>query len=157
MLIENMLTKQVYYLLSQFDVEEETMSEYKFVDLSHMKNFFEVIQLENNVYLIIKIYKNNSNGKFKINDKIFFDGGMISFYTKNNNGEIDQIECFSTVLIEKEKIKLFNETIDTKIDELIKLINKYEDEVKNEYGDNLINQNYIEIKNTLENFSNFSN
>ena len=75
-----------------------------------------MIQVVNLVYKIIKIYKNDK--------------------------KIDKSECFSTVLIEKEKITLFNELIDTKIDELIDLIT----EIEAQYNGNVIDPKYHDIK-----------
>jgi hypothetical protein len=151
----NIQTQQIYYLLSQNGHENsnhgEIMSNYKFVDPSHMDNLFEVIQIDNLTYKIIKIYKNNNlHDKFIVNDIIYFGEGMISFYTKNNEGEIDKCECFTTVLIEKEKITLFNELIDTKIDELLDLIT----ELDTKYNGCVIDPKYHDIKNTLNLFSN---
>jgi len=112
-------------------------------------NIFEVIQVENNVYKIIKIYKNEGvGGKFKPDDIIYLKKGMISFCTKNNNNQIDQIECCPTVVIEKEKITFFNETIDTKIDKLINLIDKLE----NDQCGFLIDKKYSNIKNSIKLF-----
>ena len=110
-----MQNQQIYYLISEEDLTEnpnytKIMFKYEFVCLSHINNFFEVIHLKNNMYNIIKIHKNEGlDGKFKINDIIYFDGGVVKFYTKDTNDKINQIECFPTVLIEKEKITLFDE------------------------------------------------
>lgn len=113
------MSQEIYYLLSQNNTQEisnfeEIMSKYEYVDPNHMDNFFEVIQINATVlafeYKIIKIYKNLGTGKFKPNDIIYFSGGMLSFYTKNPDGKIDQGECFPTVLIKKEKITLFDES-----------------------------------------------
>jgi hypothetical protein len=148
----NIQTQQIYYLLSQENTQEnsnheEIMSNYKFVDPSHMDNLFEVIQIDNLTYKIIKIYKNNNlHDKFIVNDIIYFGEGMISFYTKNNEGEIDKCECFTTVLIEKEKITLFNELIDTKIDELDNLITGLD----TQYNGCAIDPKYHDIKKCIE-------
>ena len=110
-----MKNQQIYYLISEDDKTENSnysdiMSQYEFVCLSHINNFFEVIHIKDNIYNIVKIHKNEGlDGKFKINDIIYFDDGMVQFYTKDINNNIDQIECFTTVLIEKEKITLFDE------------------------------------------------
>jgi hypothetical protein len=152
----NIQTQQIYYLLSQENKQEKSnhkqiMSKYKFVDPSHMDNLFKVIQVDNNAYKIIKIYKNNSlHDEFKINDIIYFDGGMVSFYTKDNDEKMNKIECFTTVLIKKEKITLFDKLIDTKIDELIDLIG----ELETKYNDCVIDPKYNDIKIALNFFHN---
>lgn len=133
-----METQQIYYLFSQDN--ENLHSELTFIDPSHMDNFFEVIKIDNNSYKITEIHKNKGlPGIFKIGDTIYFNGGMISFHTKNIYGKIDQIECYPTIIIEKNKITLFDEIIDTKINELIDLISEFENK----------NQKYIDIKNAL--------
>ena len=152
----NIQTQQIYYLLSQENKQEKSnhkqiMSKYKFVDPSHMDNLFKVIQVDNNAYKIIKIYKNNSlHDEFKINDIIYFDGGMVSFYTKDNDEKMNKIECFTTVLIKKEKITLFDKLIDTKINELIDLIG----ELETKYNDCVIDPKYNDIKIALNFFHN---
>ena len=152
----NIQTQQIYYLLSQENKQEKSnhkqiMSKYKFVDTSHMDNLFKVIQVDNNAYKIIKIYKNNSlHDEFKINDIIYFDGGMVSFYTKDNDEKMNKIECFTTELIKKEKITLFDKLIDTKINELIDLIG----ELETKYNDCVIDPKYNDIKIALNFFHN---
>ena len=59
-------------------------------------------------------------------------------------------ECSSTVLIEKEKITLFNKLIDTKIDELIDLIT----EIEAQYNGNVIDPKYHDIKSASNFFHN---
>ena len=55
------------------------------IDIADIDNLFEVIEKENNVYIIIHIHKYQKNfGKFKVGNTIYFDNGMISFYTKKN-------------------------------------------------------------------------
>ena len=80
------------------------------IDIADIDNLFEVIEKENNVYIIIHIHKYQKNfGKFKVGNTIYFDNGMISFYTKKNNGEIDEVSIFPTKIIKKEEI-VFYET-----------------------------------------------
>lgn len=141
---------QIYYLFSQ-DSEhmefEYTMHKYEKVDPDHMNNLFKVIHIKDNIYKIIHIYKNKGlDGKFKINDIIYFSSGMVSFYTLNENDEIDQIECLSSVLKKEEKITLFNENIDDKINELNELITQFNDT----YDGCLIDPKYKAIKRFLE-------
>ena len=75
---------------------------------------------------------------------------MVSFYTKDNDEKMNKIECFTTVLIKKEKIKLFDKLIDTKIDELIDLIG----ELETKYNDCVIDPKYNDIKIALNFFHN---
>ena len=74
------------------------MFKYKFIDPSHMDNLFEVIQVDNIAYKIIKIYINNSlHDKFKINDIIYFNGEVwFHFIQKRMKKKIDKIGCFDT-------------------------------------------------------------
>ena len=144
---------QIYYLLSEEKYMEnpnyeKIMSKYKWVDPDHMDNLFEVIKVDTNVYKIIKIYKNKGcDGKFKIDDMIYFSSGMISFYIKNEVDEIKEIEVYPTVLIKKEELTLYNEKIDTKIDELIDLLTIFNSK-------NIINVKYQDILNSLNFFQN---
>jgi hypothetical protein len=139
-----METQQIYYLFSSDNENEELIDNYELIDPSHMNNFFELIKVNDNVYNIIKIYKNNGcNGKFKIGDVIYFEGGMVSFCTKNIDGKIDEIECLKTIVKEKEKITLYNEILDKKIDKIIDIIIEFENEYNN------IDKKYINIKNAL--------
>ena len=70
----NIQTQQIYYLLSQEKSNhEEIMSNYKFVDPSHMDNLFEVIQIDNLTYKIIKIYKNNNFQLWGLRDYFLYD------------------------------------------------------------------------------------
>jgi len=140
----------IYYLLSQENSQElanheQIMSTYKFVDPLHMDNIFEVIQLDTLVYKIIHVHK-NKHKNFKIGDVIYLSGGMLSFYTKTIDGHIDEGDCFTTVVIEKEKITFFHELIDTKIDELIDLINNI--------GISIKDTKYNDIKDALNFFHN---
>ena len=85
------------------------------IDIADIDNLFEVIEKENNVYIIIHIHKYQKNfGKFKVGNTIYFDNGMISFYTKKNNGEIDEVSIFPTKIIKKEEILLHNLEVDLK-------------------------------------------
>ena len=78
------------------------------IDIADIDNLFEVIEKENNVYIIIHIHKYQKNfGKFKVGNTIYFDNGMISFYTKKNNGEIDEVSIFPTKIIKKEEIDFY--------------------------------------------------
>ena len=139
-------SEQIYYLISEENGDVETMEEYKWLDLVHVNNLFEVVSLETKMFKIIKIHKNeNINDKFNPDDIIYLDGGMISFYTKNSYDKIDKVNCLPTVLIEKEKIKFYNEKIDKKIDELIGIINEFENNNKGLS----IDKKYENIKNTL--------
>ena len=139
-------SEQIYYLISEENGDEETMEEYKWLDLDHIDNLFEVVSLDTKIFKIIKIHKNeNIHDKFNPDDIIYLDGGMISFCTKNSYGKIDRVEYSSTVLIEKEKIKFYNEKIDKKIDELIGIINEFENNNKGLSVD----KKYENIKNTL--------
>ena len=85
------------------------------IDMADIDNLFEVIKKENNVYTIIHIHKHQKNfGKFKVGNTLYFDNGMISFYTKKNNGEIDEVSIFPTKIIKKEEILLHNLEVDLK-------------------------------------------
>lgn len=85
------------------------------INIADIDNLFEVIEKENNVYIIIHIHKYQKNfGKFKVGNTIYFDNGMISFYTKKNNGEIDEVSIFPTKIIKKEEILLHNLEVDLK-------------------------------------------
>jgi hypothetical protein len=85
------------------------------IDMTDIDNLFEVIKKENNIYTIIYIHKHQKNfGKFKVGNIIYFDNGMISFYTKKNNGEIDEVSIFPTKIIKKEEILLHNSEVDLK-------------------------------------------
>jgi hypothetical protein len=83
------------------------------IDTVDIDNLFEVLKEEreregDNVYKIIHIHKNQEIcGKFKVGDTIYLGGGMLSFYTKKINGEIDEVALFQTEIIKKEKITLY--------------------------------------------------
>ena len=151
----NSINKPVYYLISQdfygselYDVLNkndclsgirEKNTEIIKIDTEDIDNLFEIIKEEGkNLYKIIHINKQHKN-VFKVGDLIYLDFGMISFYTKTINGEIDKIEVFPTGIIEKEKILLYNSLIKIKMRALLDLMN-----------DNYIeNEDYEKVKNCI--------
>lgn len=116
------MEKEVYYLISQDYYDNEIMDVIKKndilskineketieIDMEEIENVFEVMEEE--VYRIIRIHKNE--GKFKVGNKIYVDYGMISFYTKKMNGEIDEISVFPMKIIKKERILFYNSKMD---------------------------------------------
>lgn len=115
-------SKQIYYLISQDYYDNELMdvlykenvfssikdTEITMIDIKNIDNLFEVIQEDNN-YKIIYIHKHQKiHGKFKVGDKIYLDNGMISFYTKNINGDINELCIFPSKIIKKELITIIN-------------------------------------------------
>lgn len=119
------MNNQIYYLISQdfhncelMDIinknnvlsyiEDKNTNAVK-INVKEIDNLFEVINEENNVYKIIRIHKQSKTQyQFKIDDIIYVSGGMISFYTKKINGEIDEISVFPTKIVKKEEIILNN-------------------------------------------------
>jgi hypothetical protein len=147
---------QVYYLISQDFYSSEIIdvlnkndvltkikninTEVINIDMMEINNLFEVIKEENNVYKIICIIKHSEiQNKFEVGDLIYLDGSMISFYTKNN-GEINNISCLPTEIIEKEKILFCDYTIERKMSELLDLIN----------SKNIHNENYEKVKSVID-------
>ena len=119
------MNNTVYYLISQDFCDCELMdvinkknvlscikeknTEAIKIDIADIDNLFEVIKEEDYVYKIIHIHKHQKNfGQFKVGDTIYVDQGMISFYSKKKNGEINEISIFSTKIIKKEEILLQN-------------------------------------------------
>lgn len=116
------MNNQIYYLISQdfhncklMDIinknnvlsyiEDKNTNAVK-INVKEIDNLFEVINEENNVYIIIRIHKKpKTQYQFKIGDIIYLGFGMISFYTKKINGEI---VIFPTKIVKKEEITLNN-------------------------------------------------
>jgi hypothetical protein len=151
----NSINKPVYYLISQdfYDCEVYDIlnkndclsgihkkTEIIKIDTEDIDNLFEIIkeEEEEKLYKIIHIIKQHKN-VFKVGDLIYLDFGMISFYTKTINGEIDKIEIFPTGIIEKEKILLYNSLIDIKMTALLDLMNENYTE----------NEDYEKVKNCI--------
>ena len=119
------MNNQIYYLISQdfyncelMDIinKNDVLSYIKDkninaveINVEEIDNLFEVINLENNVYKIICIHKQpKKQYQFKIDEIIYVSNGMISFYTKKINGEINEISVFPTKIVKKEEIILNN-------------------------------------------------
>lgn len=112
--------KQIYYLISQDYHNSEltdvlhkkdvlsSISDTKInvIDEESIDNLFEVIP-ENDYYKIIHIHKHQKiGGKFKVGDNIYLEYGMISFYTKNKNENINEVCIFPTKIIKKNLITI---------------------------------------------------
>jgi len=123
------MNNQVYYLISQdfYDCEimdvlnknnvlsciKEKNTKAIEIDIEDVDNLFEVLNEKDNVYKIIHIHKHQQNhGKFEVGDTIYVDLGIISFYTKKINGEINEISVFPTKIIKKEEILLYNSNVE---------------------------------------------
>lgn len=125
------MNNQIYYLISQdyysTDFLDETQcnksnvlsciknknTEIVEIDIEDIDNLFEVIKEKDNVYKIINIHKHKvCGGKFEVGDIIYEDFGMISFYTKNPQGNIDKIAIYPTIICKKEEIILYNSDVE---------------------------------------------
>ena len=150
----NSINKPVYYLISQdlngselYDVLNKNdclsgihkKTEIIKIDTEDIDNLFEIIKEEEKyLYKIIHIHKQHKN-VFKVDDLIYLDFGIISFYTKTINGKIDKTEVLQTEIIEKVKILLYNSIIDIKMRALLDLMN----------DDYTENEDYKKVKNCI--------
>jgi hypothetical protein len=107
----------LYYLISQECPNESQMMTYdrdvlqklEYVCVDHVDNLFEVIQYDEKSFKITRIIKNEGLGdKFNVGDVIYLFSGMVSFHTQN----CEKCECHPTVIIEHNKITLFEDNDD---------------------------------------------
>ena len=142
--IDEQEKQDILYYLYSHDQEINTDC-WTIIDPSHTINFFEVIKISETQYKIVNIIK-NTIGKFNLNDILFLSGGMISYYTMDEQDKIKEIGCGECTIIEKNKIQFYNEQIELEFKNIIKLIKKFEQDTSNEL--------YSGIKEMLEKFIN---
>lgn len=130
-------------------IEDEIQNNNYFVDVIKMKNIFKVISCDieaNNTYQIIAIHKQKDE-IFQVDDIIYFDGGMLAFYTMNNDGKINKTEISISCVIEANKITLFDSVIEKKLNDVSQLINDF----TQNYGKYYFATNYDEIQKAIAN------
>jgi hypothetical protein len=130
-------------------IEDEIQNNNYFVDVIKIKNIFKVISCDieaNNTYQIIAIHKQQDE-IFQVDDIIYFDGGMLAFYTMNNDGKINKTEIAISCVIEANKITLFDSVIEEKLNDVSQLINDF----TQNYGKYYFATNYDEIQKAIGN------
>ena len=170
--------QQEYYLLTKIDnsnpipycnIEqcnisfEKELQKYNYtVDVDEMKNIFKIIHCNNNeannAYKIVDIFRQHEN-HFKVNDIIYYGHthydkeGICSFHTKNYEGKPYAFEIEETCIIEKEKIRFIDLTIEKQIRCLLNDIDNF----KEYYAKELPVIDYTTLEKALENFIEQSN
>jgi len=170
--------QQEYYLLTKidnsnpipnFNIEqcnisfEQELQKYNYtVDVYEMKNIFKIISCNNNeannVYKIVDIFRQPEN-YFKVNDIIYYGHtsydkeDICFFHTKNYEGKPYAFEIEETFIIEKEKIRFIDLTIEKKIRCLLNDIDNF----KENYAKELPIINYTTLEKALKSYIEQSN
>jgi len=114
-------SENIYYLCSFLDEYNINCEQ---IDPSHTLNLFKVIKINDIIYKIIEVIKNDM-GKFELNDILYLSGGIISYYTKDTDGKIDSIGTDYIKIIEKNKTVFYSEEIDDQLEKIINQIGNF--------------------------------